>query len=72
MLIVIFSDKFYLLMVQLAVSDLPFGGVGDSGMGCYHGKYSFEAFSHKKVVMYRSFNGDIPGRYPPYKSDDEQ
>lgn len=51
---------------QLTDPALPFGGVGESGMGTYHGKYSFEAFSHKKPVLYRDFNGDISARYPPY------
>ncbi|KAK6114903.1 hypothetical protein DH2020_007172 [Rehmannia glutinosa] len=45
---------------------LPFGGVGESGMGAYHGKYSFDAFSHKKPVLQRGFNGDVAARYPPY------
>lgn len=54
------------LVVQLAVPSLPFGGVGESGMGAYHGKFSFEAFSHKKAVVYRGFSGDASVRYPPY------
>lgn len=54
------------LVVQLAVDTLPFGGVGESGMGAYHGKFSFDTFSHKKAVMYRSFIGDASIRYPPY------
>ncbi|WOL01522.1 aldehyde dehydrogenase family 3 member H1-like [Canna indica] len=47
---------------------LPFGGVGESGIGSYHGKFSFDAFSHKKPVLRRNFNfiGEIPMRYPPY------
>ncbi|PPR90911.1 hypothetical protein GOBAR_AA29782 [Gossypium barbadense] len=45
---------------------LPFGGVGESGMGSYHGKFSFDAFSHKKAVLYRGFAGDAFLRYPPY------
>ncbi|XP_044480379.1 aldehyde dehydrogenase family 3 member H1-like [Mangifera indica] len=52
--------------LHLAVSTLPFGGVQESGMGSYHGKFSFDAFSHKKAVLYRSFAGDAPLRYPPY------
>ncbi|CAK9164539.1 unnamed protein product, partial [Ilex paraguariensis] len=52
--------------LHVAVSTLPFGGVGESGMGAYHGKFSFDAFSHKKAVLYRSFAGDAPARYPPY------
>lgn len=52
--------------VHLAVHTLPFGGVGESGTGAYHGKFSFDAFSHKKAVLYRAFAGDAPLRYPPY------
>nr|QTQ95047.1 aldehyde dehydrogenase family 3 member H1 [Paeonia lactiflora] len=52
--------------LHLVVATLPFGGVGESGMGAYHGKFSFDAFSHKKAVMYRSFAGDASARYPPY------
>ncbi|OIT02388.1 PREDICTED: aldehyde dehydrogenase [Nicotiana attenuata] len=52
--------------LHLAISSLPFGGVGESGMGSYHGRFSFEAFSHKKAVLRRSFGGDVPARYPPY------
>lgn len=52
--------------IHLAVPSLPFGGVGESGMGAYHGKFSFEAFSHKKAVVYRGFSGDASVRYPPY------
>lgn len=52
--------------LHLAVSSLPFGGVGESGMGSYHGRFSFDSFSHKKAVLRRSFAGDAPARYPPY------
>ncbi|KAJ6930637.1 aldehyde dehydrogenase family 3 member H1-like [Populus alba x Populus x berolinensis] len=52
--------------LHLAVHSVPFGGVGESGMGSYHGKFSFDAFSHKKAVVYRSFVGDASLRYPPY------
>ncbi|XP_042034681.1 aldehyde dehydrogenase-like [Salvia splendens] len=52
--------------IHLTDPALPFGGVGESGMGTYHGKYSFEAFSHKKPVLYRGFTGEISARYPPY------
>jgi len=55
-----------LFLVQLVVDTLPFGGVGESGMGAYHGKFSFDAFTHKKAVLYRSFAGDSAIRYPPY------
>ncbi|OIV97945.1 hypothetical protein TanjilG_12702 [Lupinus angustifolius] len=53
-------------VLHLVVHTLPFGGVGESGMGGYHGKFSFDAFSHKKAVLYRSFIGDGAIRYPPY------
>nr|XP_043640196.1 aldehyde dehydrogenase family 3 member H1 [Erigeron canadensis] len=52
--------------LHLMVNTLPFGGVGESGIGAYHGKFSFDAFSHKKAVLYRGFFGDAPARYPPY------
>ena len=52
--------------MQLAVTELPFGGVGDSGMGNYHGKASFDTFSHQKSVLYRPFWGDLNWRYAPY------
>ncbi len=38
-------------LAHLTVSDLPFGGVGESGMGSYHGRYSLETFSHRKAVL---------------------
>lgn len=47
---------------------LPFGGVGDSGMGSYHGKFGFETFSHRKSVMKRSRFIDFSFFYPPYKT----
>jgi aldehyde dehydrogenase (NAD+) len=46
--------------------DLPFGGVGSSGMGSYHGQSGFDTFSHLKTVMKRSFKFDLPLRYPPF------
>lgn len=52
--------------LHTALDTLPFGGVGESGMGSYHGKFSFDAFSHKKAVLYRSFKGDSTVRYAPY------
>ena len=54
-------------IVHLSNPNLPFGGVGESGMGAYHGKHSFELFSHKKSVMKRSFLFENSLRYPPYK-----
>lgn len=52
--------------IHLVIPSLPFGGVGESGMDTYHGKFSFDAFSHKKAVLYRGFMGDAAVRYPPY------
>lgn len=57
-------------VVQQINPNLPFGGVGTSGMGRYHGKYSFETFSHKKAVMKTSTRIDLPMRYAPYKNKD--
>jgi len=53
-------------MTHLAVPDLPFGGVGESGMGAYHGKEGFDTFTHKKAVFNKSRHLDLPVRYPPY------
>ncbi len=54
-------------IMQIAVSSLPFGGVGDSGIGSYHGKASFDTFSHYKSVLNRSFRLDPKWRYAPYE-----
>ncbi len=51
---------------HITTSALPFGGVGDSGMGQYHGKKGFDAFSHQKSVLKKSFLIDFSMRYPPY------
>jgi len=48
----------------LANPHLPFGGVGSSGMGAYHGKYSFETFSHSKSILKQTTKFDLPFRYP--------
>ena len=45
---------------------LPFGGMGSSGMGSYHGKRSFDTFSHQKSILKRYFRLEAPLRYPPY------
>lgn len=47
---------------------LPFGGVGNSGIGAYHGKYSFDSFSHKKSILKRTFLFSVKIIYPPYKN----
>jgi aldehyde dehydrogenase (NAD+) len=54
------------VILQVAVWGLPFGGVGSSGMGAYHGKYSFDTLSHLKSVFKRPFWLDMDWRYPPY------
>ncbi len=48
---------------------LPFGGVGDSGIGAYHGKASFDVFTHKKSILKKSTLSDLPIKYPPYKNN---
>lgn len=53
-------------LMHLATHHMPFGGVGDSGMGAYHGDSSFYTFSHAKSVMKRGTWVDVPLRYPPY------
>lgn len=55
-------------IVQAAVPSLPFGGVGQSGMGAYHGKFSFDCFSHKKACLIKKQNLEALNaiRYPPY------
>ena len=54
-------------IMHVGVNELPFGGVGDSGIGSYHGKYSFDTFSHQKSVLKKSFRFDLNWRYAPYK-----
>jgi aldehyde dehydrogenase (NAD+) len=55
-------------VVHLATSHMPFGGVGESGMGSYHGKWSFETFTHTKSILKKSNLLDIKLRYPPYRN----
>jgi len=54
-------------VLHVANPNLPFGGVGNSGIGNYHGKAGFKTFSHCKSVLNRPFWLDIPLRFPPYK-----
>jgi aldehyde dehydrogenase (NAD+) len=54
------------LMFHVLVSQLPFGGVGVSGMGSYHGKWGFETFSHRKSVLRKPIWPDLSMIYPPY------
>ncbi|KAI6237648.1 Aldehyde dehydrogenase [Aphelenchoides besseyi] len=55
------------VVLHIAVDTLPFGGVGASGFGCYHGKWGFDQFTHKKAVLKRGFFGEglAACRYPP-------
>lgn len=53
-------------VMHLVSHHLPFGGVGESGMGRYHGKYSFETFTHEKSVLKKCRHMDMPMRYAPY------
>ncbi|MEB3275749.1 MAG: aldehyde dehydrogenase family protein [Cyanobacteriota bacterium] len=54
------------VIVQAGDANLPFGGVGSSGMGRYHGEAGFRTFSHQRTVVHRRLWGDVPLRYPPY------
>ncbi|XP_058079484.1 aldehyde dehydrogenase family 3 member F1-like isoform X1 [Magnolia sinica] len=53
-------------IIQFACDTLPFGGVGQSGFGKYHGKFSFDAFSHGKSVLRRSLKTEMSFGYPPW------
>ena len=59
-------------IIHLATSNMAFGGVGESGMGGYHGKAGFEAFSHKKSIVDKKTWMDLPFRYQPYKQINEK
>ena len=52
-------------IVHMIGKDLPFGGLGDSGLGSYHGKASFDCFTHYRSVVRRSLAFDLNLRYPP-------
>ncbi len=54
-------------LVQISSPHLPFGGVGPSGYGSYHGRYGFDAFSHQRSVVRRGFGFDIPIRFAPMR-----
>lgn len=55
-------------MVHLTNPRMPFGGVGNSGMGAYHGIHSFNTFSHHRSILAKSAWLDVPLRYPPYRN----
>ena len=54
-------------IIHLATSEMGFGGVGESGMGAYHGKAGFDAFSHQKSIVDKKTLVDLPMRYRPYR-----
>ncbi|GGL09938.1 aldehyde dehydrogenase family protein [Nocardia jinanensis] len=54
------------IAMHFLVPQLPFGGVGASGMGAYHGRWGFEALSHRKPVLKKTFRPDLQLVYPPY------
>ncbi|PAA60506.1 hypothetical protein BOX15_Mlig023123g1 [Macrostomum lignano] len=63
----VFND----VVIHAGIDTLPFGGVGESGMGCYHGVYTFQAFSHRRSVLYKNASAISEAvnsrfRYPPY------
>ena len=53
-------------VMHLSNDNLPFGGVGSSGIGSYHGKFGFEAFSHQKSILEKTTWGEPDIKYPPY------
>ena len=53
-------------VIHMPMTSVPFGGVGDSGMGNYHGEFSFKTFTHAKAVLKKSTRFDVPVRYAPY------
>lgn len=54
------------VVAHLGIPELPFGGVGASGMGAYHGRAGFETFTHRRSVLHKSTMLDVKLRYPPY------
>jgi len=56
------------IWLHLGVDQLPFGGVGESGMGAYHGRLSFETFSHRRAVLKKPLLPDPPLLFPPYSA----
>lgn len=60
------------IAMQVLTPQLPFGGVGNSGMGAYHGKWGFEAFSHRKATLRMPSRPDLKMIYPPYSERDKK
>jgi aldehyde dehydrogenase (NAD+) len=59
-------------LMHVLVPQLPFGGVGESGMGAYHGKWGFECFSHRKSTLVMPTKPDLKMIYPPYSDLDKK
>lgn len=59
-------------IIHLATSNMGFGGVGESGMGAYHGKVGFDVFSHQKSIVDKKTWLDLPMRYQPYQKINEK
>lgn len=59
-------------IIHLASNNLPFGGIGNSGIGSYHGKYGFDTFTHQKSIVDKSTLIDLPMRYYPYNDKKER
>ncbi|MBA3744297.1 aldehyde dehydrogenase family protein [Sporichthya sp.] len=60
------------IAMQVLTPQLPFGGVGHSGMGAYHGKWGYEAFSHRKATLRMPSRPDLKMIYPPYSERDKK
>lgn len=56
------------VVLQASIRSLPFGGVGESGMGSYHGKAGFDAFTYRRSILLRTSRPDWQIRYPPYRT----
>ncbi len=54
------------VLIHVATSKFPFGGVGQSGMGYYHGYHGFETFTHKRTILDRKTYVEFPMRFAPY------
>lgn len=59
-------------IIHLATTRMPFGGIGESGMGSYHGKYGFDTFTHRKSIVKKALWLDLPIRYQPYNAFKER
>jgi len=60
------------VVIHLATSEMGFGGIGESGMGSYHGREGFDVFSHSKSIVDKKTWMDLPMRYQPYKKINEK